>query len=114
MFGRPKPQTKGNPIPKVHAFTYIATRLFNQDNLGRVALPRPYTVPLTNIAGSAGILYRRQFEAFQPAIAYAGQTKLTNSPAGNAGNSPLSSTTSLSPLVDQPTQQFSNTGAIGA
>lgn len=104
-------QTKGNPIPKVHAFLYIATRLFNQDNLGRVALPRPYTVPKSNIAGSAGIFIRRDLEVFAPAIAMAGQSKLTNSPAGLAGNSPLSNTTSLAPLVD--TQQFANTGAIG-
>lgn len=109
-------QNNGAIIPKKHAFHYIATRLFNQSNQGRVALPRPYTVPKTNIAGSAGIFVRRSMDVFAPAIAYQGQTLMTNGPAGNAGNSPLSSTPGFSPLVNTYglTGQFSNTGAIGS
>lgn len=108
-------RNNGAIIPKQHAFHYIATRLFNQSNQGRVALPRPYTVPKTNIAGSAGIFVQRSMEVYKPAIAYGNQTILTNSPAGNAGNSPLSSTPGFSPLVNTygTTGQFASSGALG-
>jgi hypothetical protein len=95
------------------AFTYAKTRDFNENNLGRYSLPRQYTPPLSNFAGAAGIPVMRSMEAIKPAIAYGGNTLVLNDPRGLAGNGPVPTNTSLTPLVDLTANSFANPTPIG-
>lgn len=95
-----------------HGFAYLETPYFGRSNTARLALARPYTLPLANVSGSDGFPVRRSIGGPQPAVATSGYTNTFNDPRGHSGNSPIPSVPTINPLVNN--QQVYNANlAVG-
>lgn len=118
LLRKAKPVPEGEP--EGHGFVYIDTPRFQNADLRRLALIRPYSQPKVTYAGpnTHGII-QRSIGGPEPAVATQGNTILMVDPRGFAGNSPSPFGTQVAPIISNnmvnvSNQQYGGSSALGA